>query len=64
MLAVGTRLDWHDASPGPIVDKHCIGGIPGNRTSMIIVPIVATYAQAGGSSLLMPKTSSPKKHRS
>jgi thymidine phosphorylase len=58
MLAVGTRLDWHDASPGPIVDKHCIGGIPGNRTSMIIVPIVAAYAQSRGRSLLMPKTSS------
>jgi len=24
-----------------VVDKHCIGGIPGNRTSMLVVPIVA-----------------------
>jgi thymidine phosphorylase len=58
MLAVGTRLHWHTAGAGPVVDKHCIGGIPGNRTSMIVVPIVAAYAQACRSSLLMPKTSS------
>jgi AMP phosphorylase len=36
----------------PIVDKHCIGGIPGNRTTMLIVPILAS---AG---LIIPKTSS------
>jgi AMP phosphorylase len=36
----------------PIIDKHCIGGIPGNRTTMIVVPIVA----AAG--LTIPKTSS------
>jgi AMP phosphorylase len=36
----------------PIADKHCIGGVAGNRTTMIIVPIVA----AAG--VYMPKTSS------
>lgn len=36
----------------PIMDKHCIGGVPGNRTTMVIVPIVA----AAG--LTIPKTSS------
>lgn len=35
-----------------MVDKHCIGGIPGNRTTMILVPIVA----AAG--FTVPKTSS------
>ena len=35
-----------------VVDKHCIGGIPGNRTSMIVVPIVAAHG------LMIPKTSS------
>ncbi len=49
MASVGNRLTW----PGqPIVDKHCIGGIPGNRTSMIVVPIVAAHG------LTSPKTSS------
>src|SRR3989344_2809726 len=36
----------------PIIDKHCIGGIPGNRTTMVLVPILA----AAG--LTIPKTSS------
>jgi thymidine phosphorylase len=49
MAAVGNRLAWPH---GPIVDKHCIGGIPGNRTSMIVVPIVAAHG------LSIPKTSS------
>jgi AMP phosphorylase len=34
-----------------VLDKHCVGGVPGNRTSMIIAPIVA----AAG--FVMPKTS-------
>jgi thymidine phosphorylase len=49
MASVGTRLAWPDAM---VVDKHCIGGIPGNRTSMILVPIVAAHG------LTIPKTSS------
>jgi len=36
----------------PIIDKHCIGGLPGNRTTMVLVPIVAAYG------LTIPKTSS------
>ncbi|MBI2134427.1 AMP phosphorylase [Candidatus Woesearchaeota archaeon] len=36
----------------PVIDKHSIGGIPGNRTTMVLVPIIA----AAG--LTMPKTSS------
>jgi thymidine phosphorylase len=49
MAQAGTQLTWDR----PIVlDKHCIGGIPGNRTSMIIVPIVAAHG------LTIPKTSS------
>jgi len=49
MLGVGDRLDWHESR---VVDKHCIGGVPGNRTSMLIVPIVAAHG------MLCPKTSS------
>lgn len=49
MAKAGNRLHW----PAPVVvDKHCIGGIPGNRTSMIVVPIVAAHG------LPIPKTSS------
>ncbi|MBI5222899.1 AMP phosphorylase [Candidatus Micrarchaeota archaeon] len=36
----------------PIVDKHCIGGVAGNRTTMVVVPIIA----AAG--IYIPKTSS------
>jgi thymidine phosphorylase len=49
MVANGERLYWGHA---PIVDKHCVGGLPGNRTSMIVVPIVAACG------LTIPKTSS------
>ena len=49
MTESGERLDWHESV---VVDKHCIGGIPGNRTTMLIVPIVAAHG------MLMPKTSS------
>ena len=49
MADAGTRLTWAN---GVVVDKHCIGGIPGNRTSMIVVPIVAAHG------LTIPKTSS------
>lgn len=49
MVEVGDRLDWGSA---PILDKHCVGGLPGNRTTPILVAIVA----AAG--LTIPKTSS------
>ena len=49
MAESGERLNWNS----PLVaDKHCIGGIPGNRTSMLVVPIVAAHGT------MMPKTSS------
>lgn len=49
MIQAGEQLKW--ASP-LVVDKHCVGGLPGNRTSLIIVPIVTAFG------LTMPKTSS------
>lgn len=49
MISSGGTLQW-DA---PVVaDKHCVGGLPGNRTTPLVVAIVA----ANG--LLIPKTSS------
>ncbi len=49
MVNVGDRIDW---GRSPIADKHCVGGLPGNRTTPIVVAIVV----AAG--LTMPKTSS------
>ena len=49
MVDVGERLTWPNA---PILDKHSIGGLPGNRTTPIIVSIVAAHG------LTIPKTSS------
>ena len=49
MLNSGERMNWRESL---VADKHCIGGIPGNRTSMLVVPIVAAHG------MLIPKTSS------
>jgi thymidine phosphorylase len=49
MINTGNRLTWNTEQ---VVDKHCVGGLPGNRTSLIIVPIIAHYG------LIIPKTSS------
>jgi thymidine phosphorylase len=49
MIDSGEKLDWKESI---VADKHCIGGIPGNRTSMLVVPIVAAHG------MLIPKTSS------
>lgn len=49
MVGVGQRLHWDS---GMVVDKHCVGGLPGNRTTLIVVPIVAACG------LTIPKTSS------
>lgn len=49
MVAAGERMHWGE---GLVMDKHCVGGLPGNRTTMVIVPIVAACG------LRMPKTSS------
>ncbi|MBI2546140.1 AMP phosphorylase [Candidatus Woesearchaeota archaeon] len=49
IVAHGTTLKLRKY---PIIDKHSIGGVPGNRTTMLIVPIIA----AAG--LYIPKTSS------
>ncbi len=49
MIETGDKIhfDTH-----PVMDKHSIGGVPGNKVSLLVVPIVA----AAG--LLIPKTSS------
>lgn len=49
MFRAGNSLSWPDDI---VVDKHCVGGLPGNRTTPIVVAIVASHG------LLIPKTSS------
>lgn len=49
MVMTGKKLEWGSEK---VFDKHCVGGIPGNRTTPIVVSIVA----AAG--LMIPKTSS------
>jgi len=48
MVNHGSTIDFQR----PVFDKHSLGGIPGNKVTLLIVPIVA----AAG--LLIPKTSS------
>ena len=49
MIDAGARMRW----PVPlVVDKHCVGGLPGNRTTPIVVAIMAACG------LTIPKTSS------
>lgn len=50
MVESGKRLTWPDSER--VFDKHCIGGLPGNRTTPLVVAIVS----AAG--LTIPKTSS------
>lgn len=49
MVKTGDRLDWHHEK---VMDKHCVGGLPGNRTTPIVVSVVTACG------LIMPKTSS------
>lgn len=49
MISVGERLHWEVPKR---MDKHCVGGLPGNRTTPLVVAIVAENG------LVIPKTSS------
>jgi thymidine phosphorylase len=49
MIQAGNTMQWKNQM---VFDKHCVGGLPGNRTTPIVVSIIA----AAG--LLIPKTSS------
>jgi thymidine phosphorylase len=49
MVQTGERLTWPAAQ---VLDKHCVGGLPGNRTTPIVVAIAASLG------LVVPKTSS------
>ena len=49
MVDTGKTMSFGE---GPILDKHSVGGIPGDKTSMLVVPIVAAAGYT------IPKTSS------
>ncbi len=49
MIDSGNKLNW---GFDIVADKHCVGGLPGNRTTMIVVPIIAALG------IPIPKTSS------
>ena len=49
MINAGSTIDW---GLDQVLDKHCVGGLPGNRTT----PIVVSILTAAG--LTIPKTSS------
>jgi thymidine phosphorylase len=48
-LAFAPRMTWAEPI---VVDKHSLGGIPGSRITLIVVPIIAAHG------LAIPKTSS------
>ena len=53
IIKTGNPLDFGKIYPNqPIVDKHCIGGVAGNRTTALVVPIIAAAGY------IIPKTSS------
>ncbi|MFT4244069.1 MAG: thymidine phosphorylase [Candidatus Woesearchaeota archaeon] len=52
MVDCGKHLEFSNVNRPIIVDKHCIGGVPNNRTTMLAIPLII----AGG--LTIPKTSS------
>jgi thymidine phosphorylase len=49
MVHTGQKISWNKPL---VVDKHCVGGLPGNRTTPIVVAIAAAHG------LTIPKTSS------
>ncbi|MDY6789286.1 MAG: AMP phosphorylase [Candidatus Nanohaloarchaea archaeon] len=49
MVEVGEKMEWDEEIRA---DKHSIGGVPGNRVTPIIIPVIAA------SGLTIPKTSS------
>lgn len=49
MVGAGQRIEW---PASVVIDKHSVGGLPGNRTTPIVVAILAAHG------LVVPKTSS------
>jgi len=52
IVHTGEMLNLKSHPGEHIYDKHCVGGLAGNRTTMLVIPIIAAYG------LKIPKTSS------
>ncbi len=48
MVETGEKIKFSKVT----LDKHCVGGVPGNRTTMVVIPIIAAAGYT------IPKTSS------
>jgi len=55
MVDVGNKIKFNTKY---VIDKHCIGGIPGNRTTPIVTSILAAAIKELKLNAVMPKTSS------
>jgi len=49
MIKMGKTITFHNP---PILDKHSIGGVPGDKTTLVVVPIIAAAGHT------IPKSSS------
>jgi AMP phosphorylase len=49
MIKMGKKITFHNP---PILDKHSIGGVPGDKTTLVVVPIIAAAGYT------IPKSSS------
>ena len=52
MIDIGQRLVFKKTKNNIVLDKHCIGGLAANRTTMVVIPIIAALGYT------IPKTSS------
>lgn len=55
MVEIGNKIKFNTKY---VLDKHCIGGIPGNRTTPIVTSIIAAAIKELKLDAVIPKTSS------
>ncbi|MFH1823160.1 MAG: thymidine phosphorylase [archaeon] len=55
IVRTGSKMSFNNKF---VLDKHCAGGIPGNRTTLLVVPIIAAALDDLHLNAIIPKTSS------